>query len=191
MTEGIVYNTESKPGSTDVTFDGTTYHLPPGRVGKLLHYEKRRVEMTEALIKDLDRRSRRVEAAIKAIEEQVDPVLLGVLEKANDALLAEDGNTTINRQVQQRAWDDVYQNADDELRTEYDNAKAHLDELTSEPFWRKSAGLLADMFKDLGDPLPDDIDDWPAWLATDTKIPRQITDHWKNSPKASGETPPM
>jgi hypothetical protein len=51
--------------------------------------------------------------------------------------------------------------------------------LTSVP-WLKA------VFEDLGDPLPDDEDDWPAWLAADQTIPTQIIEHWRTVPLAPG-----
>lgn len=48
-------------------------------------------------------------------------------------------------------------------------------------------GVLQEMFKQLSeDPLPEDPDDWPAWLAADSSIPGKIVAHWRKAPKASG-----
>jgi hypothetical protein len=49
------------------------------------------------------------------------------------------------------------------------------------------AEITAEMFEELGDPLPQDQDEWPVWLA-DEKIPGQILGHWRDVPKASGPT---
>ena len=55
------------------------------------------------------------------------------------------------------------------------------------PFYETSSELLREMFTQLADKsLPDDIDDWPAWLAADVSLPGQILAHWRNAPKASG-----
>ncbi len=51
--------------------------------------------------------------------------------------------------------------------------------LTSVP-WLKA------VFEDLGDPLPEDEDEWPAWLAADQTIPTQMIAHWKTVPLAPG-----
>jgi hypothetical protein len=46
---------------------------------------------------------------------------------------------------------------------------------------------LISVFKDFGvDPLPEDWDEWPAWLAADQTIPGQIIEHWKTVPLAPG-----
>jgi hypothetical protein len=44
------------------------------------------------------------------------------------------------------------------------------------------------VFVQLSDPLPEDSDEWPAWLATDPTLPSQIIGHWQAHPKASGDT---
>ena len=75
--------------------------------------------------------------------------------------------------------------------------QAEIDRLTTEirlfsanPFYEMTGPILAEMFAQLGDPLPDDPDDWPAWLAADSTLPGEILKHWRNHPKASGPTPP-
>lgn len=55
------------------------------------------------------------------------------------------------------------------------------------PFYRRSHVVLREMFQQLGDrPLPDDLDEWPAWLGGDLELPGAITNHWRKAPKASG-----
>lgn len=47
--------------------------------------------------------------------------------------------------------------------------------------WIKSA------FDELSDkPLPEDPDDWPAWLVRDTTVPHQIVKHWNTAPLHPG-----
>jgi hypothetical protein len=59
------------------------------------------------------------------------------------------------------------------------------------PGWEDVVPWLAEVFRQLADrPLPDDPDDWPAWLATDMSLPGQIVNHWKTAPKASGGQAP-
>ncbi len=54
-------------------------------------------------------------------------------------------------------------------------------------FLLTSVPWLISVFKDLGvDPLPEDWDEWPAWLAADQTIPTQIIDHWRTVPLAPG-----
>jgi len=54
-------------------------------------------------------------------------------------------------------------------------------------FLLTSVPWLIAVFKDLGvDPLPEDWDDWPAWLAADQTIPTQILNHWSTVPLAPG-----
>lgn len=74
-----------------------------------------------------------------------------------------------------------------------DDAKAEIDRLTKEvrtfsanPFYEVTTPIVAEMFAQLGDPLPEDPDDWPAWLGADSTLPGEILKHWRNSPKASG-----
>lgn len=45
-----------------------------------------------------------------------------------------------------------------------------------------TAGVVA-QFSDK--PLPDEADDWPAWLAMDASIPAKIMAHWRTVPLAS------
>lgn len=66
-------------------------------------------------------------------------------------------------------------------------AEAELRAFAEEPFYEKTIPWIGEVFKQLGDnPLPEDPDDWPAWLAADTGLPIQIVNHWKTTPKASG-----
>jgi hypothetical protein len=69
-------------------------------------------------------------------------------------------------------------------------AKAVIDAITEEvrgfTFFDLTAPITAEMFNQLGDPLPEDIEEWPVWLAADSTIPGQILNHWRNAPKASG-----
>ena len=50
------------------------------------------------------------------------------------------------------------------LQDEVQHVSQNSFELTSVPW-------LKDAFEQLGDPLPDDHEDWPAWLAADQSIP--------------------
>lgn len=65
-----------------------------------------------------------------------------------------------------------------------------LAELNRTPFYERTISILKDMFEQVGDPLPPDPDDWPAWLAADSSVPGKILNHWKTNPKASGAAPP-
>ncbi len=67
-----------------------------------------------------------------------------------------------------------------ELESEIRHIGANSFELTSIP-WLKS------VFEQLGDPLPDDHEEWPAWLAADQTIPTKIINHWRDVPLAPGE----
>lgn len=71
------------------------------------------------------------------------------------------------------------------------NAQAKVAEEMAEflalPFYRRSHVVLREMFEQLGDrPLPEDLDEWPAWLGGDLELPGAITNHWRKAPKASG-----
>lgn len=55
-----------------------------------------------------------------------------------------------------------------------------------QPFYEQTIDWMKEAFAQVGDPLPDDEDDWPAWLAGDSGIPNQIVQHWRSAPKASG-----
>lgn len=66
-------------------------------------------------------------------------------------------------------------------------AEAELREFAEQPFYEKTIPWVSEVFRQLGDnALPEDPDDWPAWLAADTGLPIQIVNHWKTTPKASG-----
>lgn len=52
-----------------------------------------------------------------------------------------------------------------------------------EPFYRRTFQILGD------GPLPKDPADWDVELLT-WDLPRQMLDHWRMNPKASGENPP-
>ena len=65
-------------------------------------------------------------------------------------------------------------------------AEAALREYSLTPFYEATIPWIREVFKQLGTPLPDSEDDWPAWLAADTQLPTQILAHWRTHPKASG-----
>ncbi len=73
-----------------------------------------------------------------------------------------------------------------EAREELRRLRDELAEINKTPFYDRTVTILAEMFSQVGDPLPDDPDDWPAWLAADSSIPGEIIKHWRNNPKASG-----
>lgn len=81
-----------------------------------------------------------------------------------------------------------YEGAEDspEAREELRRLQDEMAALNKTPFYERTTGILAEMFEKIGDPLPDDPDDWPAWLAADSSIPGEIIKHWQNNPKASG-----
>lgn len=78
-------------------------------------------------------------------------------------------------------------------------AKAEIDRLTDEVkaitqtvFYEETMAITAEIFRQLGDqPLPEDYDEWPVWLAADASVPGEILKHWRTNPKASGPPPPM
>jgi hypothetical protein len=75
----------------------------------------------------------------------------------------------------------------DENRKAQEATAKQLNEFSQTPFYERSSLILQEMFKQLGNkPLPEDIDDWPAWLAADVSLPNQILGHWRKAPKASG-----
>lgn len=72
---------------------------------------------------------------------------------------------------------------------EVEASKAETRAIKEDPFYNRTMDIVADMFAQCGDPLPDDRDDWPAFLA-DPNLPVRILGHWQQSPKASGAAPP-
>lgn len=66
----------------------------------------------------------------------------------------------------------------DQLEIEFRSASANTFTMTSVPW-------LTKVFEQLGDPLPDDYEEWPSWLA-DPTIPSKIIDHWRTVPLAPG-----
>lgn len=73
-----------------------------------------------------------------------------------------------------------------EARQELNRLRDELAEVNRTPFYERTISIIAEMFEQCGDPLPDDPDDWPAWLAADSGIPGEIIKHWRTNPKASG-----
>lgn len=55
-----------------------------------------------------------------------------------------------------------------------------------QPFYERTIEWMREAFTQVGDPLPENVDDWPAWLAGDSSIPNAIIQHWRSAPKASG-----
>jgi len=183
MTEGIEFN---PVGTIDVTFDDETYHLGRPKLKQWRYFTRQIEETTIKTRERLAELGKLVGEATNAIEESVDPVLRGTLEKANARLQEEDA-TELDRKVQERAWQDAYNAAPEELRQQYDVAEQEIKHFAETPFYERSSEVIRAMFKQIGDkPLPDDLDEWPVWLATDVRLPGQILSHWREAPKASG-----
>ena len=68
----------------------------------------------------------------------------------------------------------------------FEKLTAEITLMSRNSFLLTSVPWLKSVFKDIGDPLPDDHDDWPAWLAADQTIPTQIIEHWRTVPLAPG-----
>ena len=68
-----------------------------------------------------------------------------------------------------------------------ERARQMVKDLGETPLHELTTPILAEMFTQVGDPLPEDSDEWPAWLVTDPSLMRQILDHWRTVPKASGK----
>ncbi|MEE9177578.1 MAG: hypothetical protein V3U46_04055 [Acidimicrobiia bacterium] len=68
----------------------------------------------------------------------------------------------------------------------FERLSIEITEVSRNSFLLTSVPWLKAVFEDLGDPLPDDEDDWPAWLAADQTIPTQIIEHWRTVPLAPG-----
>ncbi len=68
----------------------------------------------------------------------------------------------------------------------FEKLSAEITEVSRNSFLLTSVPWLKAVFTDLGDALPDDEDDWPAWLAADQTIPTQIIEHWRTVPLAPG-----
>ncbi len=68
----------------------------------------------------------------------------------------------------------------------FEKLTTEITEISRNSFLLTSVPWLIAVFEDLGDPLPDDEDDWPAWLAADQTIPTQIIEHWRTVPLAPG-----
>ncbi len=68
----------------------------------------------------------------------------------------------------------------------FEKLSTEITEVSRNSFLLTSVPWLKAVFTDLGDPLPDDEDDWPAWLAADQTIPTQIIEHWRTVPLAPG-----
>lgn len=77
-----------------------------------------------------------------------------------------------------------------EARAEIRRLTGEIRSLLDVKFYELTRPILAEMFSQVGDALPDDPDDWPAWLAADSTLPGEILKHWRTSPKASSEPPP-
>lgn len=88
----------------------------------------------------------------------------------------------------QQAFDDE---STPEAQAEIDRLTAEVRAFSANPFYDVTIPIVAEMFSQLGDALPEDPDDWPAWLAADSTLPGEILKHWRNNPKASGAPAPM
>jgi hypothetical protein len=100
---------------------------------------------------------------------------------------AQDTLTTLSREAE-AALAVLEGDPDNEHAQALANEKqAALQEFAQTPFYETSSELMREMFAQLSDhPLPDDVDDWPVWLAADVSLPGQILAHWRKAPKVSG-----
>lgn len=183
MTEGITYD---PLGTITVEFDDETYKLSRPKLKQWRYFTRQIDVITQKTRDTLAELGAEIAAATNAIEEDADPVLFGVLKKA-DAVLAGPDATEIDRRVRESAWQDVYKAASEDLRQDYDEATKAIQEFAEMPFYERSSELIKEMFAQLGDKqLPDDIEEWPPWLAMDVRLPGTILGHWRTAPKASG-----
>jgi len=69
----------------------------------------------------------------------------------------------------------------DEDRIKHDIA------VLNKPMYEYLGPLVRDIVANVGEkPLPEDMDDWPPWLAMDVLLPAEILAHWRTVPKAPG-----
>lgn len=84
-----------------------------------------------------------------------------------------------------------------DLRAAREGDSPNQDEIAAETLQRSEqlvddtmnelAGVMRFIFKTLSDnPLPDDEDDWPAWLAAEQQTMGQMLRHWKTVPLGRG-----
>lgn len=185
MTEGIEFN---EIGTVDVTFDDKTYHLGRPKLKQWRYFSEQIENISKKQTDKLKELAVAMAEAANAIEEGADPVLRGVFQLARDKALAE-GASNIDAQVQDRAWADIMKEAPENLKAAHSAALAAMQKFVKVPLYLATSGLVKKIFDQLGDPLPDDIDIWPAWLATDVALPATILNHWKARPKVSGVPP--
>lgn len=185
MTEGIEFN---EIGTIDVTFDDKTYHLGRPKLKQWRYFAEQAQSINSKTQDKLNKLVVAIAEAANAIEEDADPVLRGVFQLARDKAMAE-GATNVDVQVRDRAWADIMKDAPDDLRAKHEAAVTAMQKYVKVPLYETTSGLVKKIFDQLGDPLPDDIDGWPVWLATDVTLPGQILKHWQTHPKASGPPP--
>jgi hypothetical protein len=182
VTEGIEYN---PTGTVDVTLDDETYHLGRPKLKQWRYFTRQMEKVSTKTQEDLAALVKQVGDAQQAIVDDAENVLRGTYELADEKAKADDA-TRAHVQAREVAWTHLYDAAPEEQRQAYDEAQAAVSKFAETPFYLRSSGLLLELFELLGDPLPSDIDEWPAWLATDVKIPGTILAHWRTNPKASG-----
>ena len=182
MSEGIEYH---EIGTVDVTFDDKTYHLGRPKLKQWRYFTRRIDEITTKAQEDLAALVKALSERQQAILEAADSELRGTYELADTHAKAEDA-TRAHVQAREVAWSHVYEAADPSLRQAYDDTQAEISQFAETPFYMRSSELVKEIFTQLGDPLPEDIEEWPAWLATDVRLPGALLGHWRSHPKASG-----
>ena len=76
--------------------------------------------------------------------------------------------------------------ASEEGSEEFKSLEAEINKVSQNSFELTSVPWLKEVFDQLGNPLPEDHEDWPAWLAADQSIPSKIITHWRTVPLAPG-----
>lgn len=77
-----------------------------------------------------------------------------------------------------------------EARAEIRRLTEQVRAFNRDPYFMRTAPIVAEMFDQLGDQLPTDIEEWPSWLIGDSSLPGAIILHWQQTPKVSGTPPP-
>lgn len=182
MTEGIEYNSL---GTVDVTFDDKTYHLGRPKLKQFRYFSRRMGEITKETNDRLTELSTKVAETIEAAESQAPSEYVKTFHEKREAYIA---NPTDKPTVgeYEKALAEMIAASPQEVIDAHEVATEEMTEFVKRPFWETTSKLTAEIFDQLGDPLPDDIEEWPAWLAVDVTLPGNILNHWRNVPKASG-----
>ena len=172
--DGIIYHPN---GEITIHFDLEDWKLGRPKLGTYRRFRERLADMRKAIFEANDQINVLRQQLADSDLDLLNPQLAAIKETGPDY----PAEVLIEMERLTRLIFEAEQNPPD-----LEAIEEQIESLNA-PVWEYSIPILADMIKTVADkPLPEDPDEWPAWLATSISIPTDIISHWHEVPKAPG-----